>query len=437
MQIGSQMDSRNLLENLSFCVIDLETTGGNHDSDKIIEIGMVKVKNLKLDQEMNLLVDPEKPIPEFIQKLTSIKQKDVKGKDKIEDVIDDVIDFIGDDIIVAHNTSFDVPFLNSVLRRLGREELKNKSICTNVMTKHMIPEIMNSNLNYMSSLFDISHSNAHRAHDDAKATARLLLKYLDIFINKGIKKINQLYYPKNKFELDRMHFDHDCERTQILNRIKENNCPMIILLKGDRGLILGALPIEKPIEEMPFIEKYIDLIPWKILTIKLLRPLLEGLIQFSNHYLKYDERVREDVLHYLKERYIAEEEIAKDFSTDGLDFVISHHLVKEQFVVYSFLNLNSSAKAIFKFPAQRKKMLAHLKSQISRFESHQKGKRKNALHPDIIPIIEAHLTHNKTSGKYLFLKRRSVKDQDTGVFRLLEKFATENQSDYDFPNSSL
>jgi DNA polymerase-3 subunit epsilon len=361
------MDSKKLLEELSFCVIDLETTGGNHETDKIIEIGMVRVKNLQLADEMNFLIDPEKKIPEFIQKLTSIKQKDIEGKPTIEEVIDEVIEFIGNDIIVAHNTSFDIPFINSVLRRLGRKELENKAICTNVMTKHMIPEIMNSNLNYMSSLFGIDHSNAHRAHDDARATGKLLLKFLDIFIAKGIKKVNQLYYPKNKFELDRLHFEEGSSKKEILKLIEKNNCSMMILLKGDRGLILGALPVEKPKEEIEFISEFIDMVPWKILTIRLVRPLLEGLFQFNNHYLKYDEPIRIKVLNYLKERYKTDQEITKDFSTQGLDFVISHHLIKQQVIVRSFLNLNTTTKSIFKFPAQKKKMLAHIKSRINRF----------------------------------------------------------------------
>ena len=195
-----------LLSPLKFCVFDLETTGGNLKNDRIIEIGMVRIDNLKITEKKSFLVDPKRPIPEFIQRLTSIKQKDVDGEKVIEELIDEILDFIGDRILIAHNASFDVPFLNSVLKRLGRKELKNRSICTNLMTKYLIPTLMNSNLNYMSQIFEISHNNAHRALDDADATAKLFLKYLDIFKAKGIKKINHLYYPKNRFELDLTHF---------------------------------------------------------------------------------------------------------------------------------------------------------------------------------------------------------------------------------------
>ena len=66
-----------LISNLKFCVFDLETTGGNHKSDKIIEIGMVRIENLEVVDSRDFLIQPEIRIPEFIQKLTSISPQDV------------------------------------------------------------------------------------------------------------------------------------------------------------------------------------------------------------------------------------------------------------------------------------------------------------------------------------------------------------------------
>ena len=216
-----EKQSAQIVDELNFCVLDLETTAGNPKKDKIIEIGMVKVRKREIVEEKSFLINPEIPIPDFIQKLTRISQKSVKDSPLIEDVIDEIIDFIGDDIIVAHNTSFDVPFINGVIKTLKKEELKNKVICTNVMTKHLIPDILNSNLNYMSRLFNVNHSKAHRAHDDATATAELLIIYLNIFVEKGIKKVNQLYYPRNKFELDRTHLaSKDMSTEDVLDFLK-------------------------------------------------------------------------------------------------------------------------------------------------------------------------------------------------------------------------
>lgn len=430
------INSKELLSNLSFCVIDLETTGGNHDTDKIIEIGMVRITNLSIAEEKNFLIDPEMNIPDFIQKLTSIKQKDVKGKPTIEDVIDEILEFIGNDIIVAHNTSFDVPFLNSVLKRTGKDQVKNKVICTNVMTKHLIPEIMNSNLNYMSQLFNIGHTNAHRASDDAKATAKLLLKYLDIFIQKGIKKVNQLYYPRNKFELDRVHFDKTNKRDEVLEKIKSNKTSMVLTFKGSRGLILGVLPIEDPQEEIKMIEQMIDFIDWQMLTIKLTKPFIEGLFQFNNHFMKYPDSIRDKVLEYLSQRY-DHKKVAKEYTVNSLDYIICHHLVREQFIVYSFLQLNTNTKAIFKFPAQKKKMLQYLNSLNNRFENNQKGRRKNLLHAQVIPLIESYLYRNRSNNKVLFLSRKVLKEPREDFFRFLEQFSQEDKDEYHFPSQSL
>ena len=158
---------------------DLETTGGNQEKDGIIEIGLIQIDNLQITNKANYLLKPDIKIPDFIQKLTSIRNEDVKDCPKIDEVIEEILEFMSDRILVAHNTSFDVPFFNSVLKRLGKKELSNNSMCTNLMSKYLIPNLLNTNLSYMSKLFKISHGHAHRALDDAIATAELfnLLKY--------------------------------------------------------------------------------------------------------------------------------------------------------------------------------------------------------------------------------------------------------------------
>ena len=78
--------SKNLIKNLNFCVFDLETTGGNQKTDNIIEIGLVKVTNLKIVDQKTFLIKPIIKIPEFIQKLTSISEEDVVDAPFIEEV---------------------------------------------------------------------------------------------------------------------------------------------------------------------------------------------------------------------------------------------------------------------------------------------------------------------------------------------------------------
>jgi DNA polymerase-3 subunit epsilon len=430
-------ESRELLESLEFCVIDLETTGGNHDNDQIIEIGLVNIKSLQIVDTKNILVNPEKIIPDFIQKLTSIKQKDVEDCPTIDQVIDEVIEFIGDNIIVAHNTSFDVPFLNSVLRRLGKPELGNKVICTNVMTKHMIPEIMTSNLNYMSQLFGIEHEQAHRAKDDAVASAKLLLKYLEIFESKGIKKVNQLYYPRNKFELDRIHFKSDDDHEVIKQTIMEHNTSMQITLKGSRGLILAVLPIESPKQEIDFILECMGLVDWEIITISLLKPVLEGIFQFNNHFQKYPEDVRVLILDYLNKRYKSNNGILDEYRIENMDFLVGHHLVRNQISVFSFLNLNTNTKHLFKIPAHKKKLMHFLNHQISKFENGQKGRKRTLLHKELIPLVENYLSKERNKGNYLYLNRQEVKGNPGENFKQIENFVFERTDEYLFPQKHL
>ncbi len=431
----TDITSEQIIDDLSFCVIDLETTGGNHSKDKIIEIGMVKVKERKIVDEKSFLVNPETDIPDFIQNLTNISQKDVKDKPVIEDLIDEILEFIADDIIVAHNTSFDVPFLNGVLRRLKKDELKNKVICTNVMTKHLIPDILNSNLNYMSRLFNISHSKAHRAHDDAKATAKLLVIYLDIFIKKGLKKVNQLYYPRNKFELDRTHFEFNGSNDDVLNFIKDQTCSLLVVVKGERGLIHAVLPLQSPKEELDFVKDVLSKLKWKIITIKLLKPLIDGIFQFNNHYLKYPEEIRLEIKNYLEKKYHCPDE--EKVKLEKIDFLITHHLIADQILSYSFLHLNTNTRSLFKIPAQKKKLYQHLLNQNNKFENNQKGHKKHLIHPDLIPLVESFLGKSKNSGKYLFLSRKDVKNDKEHTLKVIESYVKTDENLFNFPNSNL
>lgn len=424
-----------IVDGLNFCVLDLETTGGNPGKDKIIEIGMVKVRNRQITEEKSFLINPEIPIPDFIQKLTRISQKSVKNAPKIEEVMHDILAFIGSDIIVAHNTSFDVPFLNGILKKMALPELQNKVICTNVMTKHLIPEILSSNLNYMSRLFDIGHSKAHRAHDDALATAHLLIIYLSIFVEKGIKKINQLYYPRNKFELDRIHFSEKTTNEEVLAFFKDKNTSYLVTIKGERGLILAVIPLENPSEEMDIINQVLKDIPWTMITVKLLKPFIEGLFQFNNHFYKYSEEIRSLLLNYLMQRYTPQDDKIK--KVEQYDFVLAHHLVSDQVMVYSFLHLNTNSKHIFRIPAQKKKLYQYLNNQMSRFETNHKGRKKHLIHNEIVPLIENFLNRYKGQSKYLLLDRKTIRQDKDGSINVIESFVKDDINDFNFPTEHL
>jgi DNA polymerase-3 subunit epsilon len=428
--------SHELLSSLKFCVIDLETTGGNPETEKIIEIGMVKIENRRISEERSFLVNPEKEIPDFVQKLTGIRKADVEFSPKIEEVIDEIVAFIGDSILVAHNTSFDIPFLNGVLKKLQRATLDNKVICTNIMTKYMIPDIMSSNLNYMSQIFGIAHSQAHRAIEDARATGQLLLKYLEIFESKNIRKVNQLYYPRNKFELDRAIIEKEDGLEKVFEVLSSIDKPCVLTIKGDNGVILTILPLKMPREEVSSMRTYLAEFRWSQIHIRLCGPFIEGLFFMNANFIKIPETYRKKTIEYLKSRHVVK---PAPRLMDEHDFVVTPHLISGQFIVYSFLNFSPYSQLIFKFPSHKKKLHQFLLGQVNRFETQQKGKKKIFIQNDIKEIFLSLFQESLSSepNVYLTLKMADIKDERKLYLEKIEKLAVEEEDRYKFPSTHL
>ena len=442
-----QENALELLKNLDFVVFDLETTGGNHKSDKIIEVGLVKVVNLEIVDEKNYLINPEIKIPEFIQKLTNIKQNDVKDSPLIEDVIEDVLTFMGDSILVAHNTSFDVPFFNSVLRRMNKPELENKSICTNLMTKYLIPNLLNSNLNYMSKIFNIKHSKAHRALDDAKATAELLLNYLKIFIDKDIQKINHLYYPRNRYELDRIHFKSDQNSLEeIKAKLEKLKTPSLVTLKGENGIILYSIPYTQKESETAFLLEKLEKSPWLTATIKLFGPFLEVLVHFNNLFSKMEPAARGETIRLMWDNYLPGQKLPpkgqehlinkagpdKDFG----DFVIAHHLVPEQMIIFPIQSLHVKNQLIFRYPGHKKKLLQYINSKSQRMVNNKI--KKPHYHPLLNAFIQQYLglEKEKSDGLFIFRKKKpQVKSEE--FLAELDQFLSEHPNSYQYPSEYI
>jgi DNA polymerase-3 subunit alpha (Gram-positive type) len=428
--------SEELLDSLKFCVIDLETTGGNPETEKIIEVGMIRIEHRKITEERSFLINPQKDIPDFVQKLTGIRKADVEHAPKIEEVIDEIVQFIGDTILVAHNTSFDIPFMNGVLKRLQMPTLDNKVICTNIMTKYLIPDIMLSNLQYMSQIFNISHSNAHRAIEDARATGYLLLKYLEMFEEKKIRKINQLYYPRNKFELDRAIIEHEEGLDEVFRVLSKIESPAILSVKGDNGVILTILPLKDPSKEVEEMKVFLADFRWSQIHIRLSGPFIEGLFFMNSNFVKIPDTYRKKTIEYLKKRYKLP---AAPNLIDEHDFVITPHLITGQYIVYSFLNFSPYAQLVFKYPSHKKKLHQFLSGQVTRFEIQQKGKKKVYLQNDIKEIFlslfqDALITDPKL---YVTLKNSDIKDDRKTYLDRIEKLALEHPDPYQFPTKHL
>jgi len=113
------------LADVTFCVLDIETTGGDRNTDLITEIGMVKVRAGVCLGTLQTLINPGRAIPPMITVLTGITESMVVRAPAIEAVLPAMIEFLGDAVVVGHNVGFDMAFINSALTRRGDPEIVN------------------------------------------------------------------------------------------------------------------------------------------------------------------------------------------------------------------------------------------------------------------------------------------------------------------------
>lgn len=157
-----------------YIVVDVETTGGAQGYHRIIEIGLVKVCGGKIVDEWQSLINPERHIPRFITELTGINNDMVATAPKFHEVFAQLEAFFADAIFVAHNVNFDYSFFRSEYERLGHI-FKLPKICTVQRMRQHFPGLASYSLGALCQTFDIQLTNHHRALDDARAAAELLL----------------------------------------------------------------------------------------------------------------------------------------------------------------------------------------------------------------------------------------------------------------------
>ncbi len=169
----------------TYVVFDLETTGFSAIKDKIIEIGAVKVQNGEIVDSYSTFVNPKRPIPFDITKLTGITDEMVMEYPDIESVLPRFLEFIGDAVLVAHNAGFDVGFLEQNCRYQGMD-LHFVSVDTLALSRILLPTLSKYKLNLVAKALDISLENHHRAVDDAKATAEIFVKFVQMLKEREI-----------------------------------------------------------------------------------------------------------------------------------------------------------------------------------------------------------------------------------------------------------
>ena len=179
------------IDDATYCVLDLETTGISITVEKITEIGIMKVKNGEVIDEFECFVNPEKPIPQRVVEVTNITDEMVKDAETIDKVFPKVLEFLGDSIIVAHNASFDVGFLKHTAKQLGYE-FNYTYIDTLPLAKDLFPDLKKYKLGKIADSLGIEVDVAHRALADVDTTVKVFNVMLQKLKNKGVKIVDEI-----------------------------------------------------------------------------------------------------------------------------------------------------------------------------------------------------------------------------------------------------
>ncbi|NGP44093.1 PolC-type DNA polymerase III [Bacillaceae bacterium SIJ1] len=177
---------RRLLDD-TFVVFDVETTGLSANYDTIIELAGVKIHDGEIIDRYESFANPHHSLSATTIELTGITDQMVQDAPEVNTVIRQFQEWIGEDILVAHNASFDMGFLNAALKKAGYEKAMNPVIDTLELARFLHPELKNHRLNTLCKKFDIELTQHHRAIYDAEATGYLFWKLLKEATERGIE----------------------------------------------------------------------------------------------------------------------------------------------------------------------------------------------------------------------------------------------------------
>ncbi|MEX1005041.1 MAG: DEDD exonuclease domain-containing protein [Acidimicrobiia bacterium] len=225
------------LSDVTFCVLDLETTGGSTADCFITEIGAVKVRGGEILGTFQTLVDPGAAIPPSIVLLTGITQTMVIDAPRIETVLPTFAEFVADAVIVGHNVRFDLGFLDASAGRLGyRRFSENRSVDTAALARRLVrSEVRNLRLATLAAHFRSPTTPIHRALDDATATMHVLHALLERAGTIGVTALEDLLtLPKAKGapEYRKIHLARDLPRRPGVYLFKDRTGDVIYVGKA-------------------------------------------------------------------------------------------------------------------------------------------------------------------------------------------------------------
>ena len=278
-------DSRGQSLDSTFVVFDIETTGFSAVNDRIIEIGAVKVENGMITEKFSEFVNPERPIPFEIEKLTSINDRMVEDAPSISVILPKFMDFCGGSVLVAHNADFDTGFIRHNCEVLGLP-YDYTYVDTLGIARSFLEGLKNYKLDTVVEAMGCTLANHHRAVDDAGATADVFVRFLERFKKKNIRDLDELntYSAMSvdvikklktyhiillaKNEIGRINLYRLVSLSHLDYYARRPRIPKSVLAKYREGLIIGsaceagelfrAVVDERPEEEIARIVEFYD-----------------------------------------------------------------------------------------------------------------------------------------------------------------------------------
>ena len=181
------------LSEVTFCILDLETTGGSPADCSITEVGAIKVLRGEVTGTFQTLVNPGSPVPAFIRLLTGISDDMLIEAPAIGTVLPNLLEFVRDTVLVAHNARFDTSFVNAALERAGYERLGNRVVDTaRLAAKILHGEVPNNRLETLARALRLPHRPCHRAFADVLATTDLLHVLIERASGFGVTTLEDL-----------------------------------------------------------------------------------------------------------------------------------------------------------------------------------------------------------------------------------------------------
>ncbi|MFJ7933473.1 ATP-dependent DNA helicase DinG [Sporosarcina sp. NPDC096371] len=211
------------MDNKTYAVVDLETTGHSPTKgDRIIQLAIVFITNGIIGNKYVRFVNPGQKIPAFIRQLTAIADDDVADAPFFEEIAEEVADLLEGTVFIAHNTDFDLSFLQSEFSRCGIRKWVGKKIDTVELSKIMFPSAASYRLQDITEDLGIPLASAHRADDDAEATAKLFLACMQKMHSLPEDTLNLLHRRSFRLKSDLSTLFYEAvKRARTASRIQE------------------------------------------------------------------------------------------------------------------------------------------------------------------------------------------------------------------------